>query len=71
MKKNQSNKKKPSISGSYTTAEVARMLNISRPTAAAFLKDSSLRLFKFNRAYRVMKVDFENWLEGTEEGENG
>jgi hypothetical protein len=47
------------------------MLNISRPTAAAFLKDSSLRLFKFNGAYRVMKVDFENWLEGTEEGENG
>ena len=53
MKKNQSNKKKPSISGSYTTAEVARMLNISRPTAAAFLKDSSLRLFKFNGAYAM------------------
>ena len=68
--KNQSNKKNLSISGSYTTAEVARMLNISRPTAVAFLKDSSFRLFEVNGAYRVMKVDFENWLEGTEEVEN-
>lgn len=42
--KNQSNKKNLPISGSYTTAEVARMLNISCPTAVAFLKDSSFRL---------------------------
>ena len=68
--KNQSNKKNLPISGSYTTAEVARMLNSSRPTAVAFLKDSSFRLFEVNGAYRVMKVDFENWLEGTEEVEN-
>ena len=68
--KNQSNKKNLPISGGYTTAEVARMLNISRPTAVAFLKDSSFRLFEVNGAYRVMKVDFENWLEGTEEVEN-
>ena len=68
--KNQSKKKNLPISGSYTTAEVARMLNISRPTAVAFLKDSSFRLFEVNGAYRVMKVDFENWLEGTEEVEN-
>lgn len=71
MKKIPGNKQKSAISGSYTTAEIARMLNVSRPTAVAFLKDSNLRLFEVNGAYRVMKADFENWLEGTEEMENG
>lgn len=52
------------------SAPASGMLNISRPTAVAFLKDSSFRLFEVNGAYRVMKVDFENWLEGTEEVEN-
>lgn len=61
------NKDMQPINGSYTTAEIARMLSVSRPTAVAFLKDADFQVFEVNGSYRVKKVDFERWLEGTEE----
>ena len=44
------------------TADIQRILNISRPTAYALLKKQEFRWVMVGRCYRISKQSFDEWL---------
>ena len=45
-----------------TTQEVAELLKVSEATVRSWIKNQELRAVKFEREFRVAKVDLESFL---------
>lgn len=46
----------------FTTQEVAELLKVSEATVRSWIKNQELRAVKFEREFRVAKVDLESFL---------
>lgn len=46
-----------------TTQEVAELLKVSEATVRSWIKNQELRAAKFERKFRVAKVDLQHFLE--------
>lgn len=50
----------------YTTADIARLLNISLPTARQLFHSKGFPSMKIGRAFRVSRSAFERWAHERE-----
>lgn len=46
----------------YTISDIQTILNISRNTAYALLKQKEFRWIRVGRSYRISKESFDEWL---------
>ena len=47
----------------YSVEEIQKMLDISRTTAYALIKDAPFRVIHIGNAIRISKADFDRWLD--------
>jgi hypothetical protein len=50
--------------GSYTVAEVKKILGISRPAVYALIGQQLFRTVMLDNQYRIVKSSFDAWLDG-------
>lgn len=52
------------IKTTYSVEEVMKMLQVCRPTVYKLIEDRCFRAIKVGKTYRIVKRDFDYWLDG-------
>lgn len=47
----------------YSVEDIQKILDISRTTAYALIKDAPFRVIRIGNAIRISKADFDRWLD--------
>lgn len=47
----------------YTVSDIAKMLNISRTSAYALVKENYFKIIRIGNAIRISKKSFHEWLD--------
>lgn len=48
----------------YSVEEVMLMLRVSRPTVYNLIAEKNFKAIKVGKTYRIVKADFDHWLDG-------
>ena len=51
----------------YSVEEIQKILNISRTTAYALIKEAPFRVIHIGNAIRISKADFDKWLDNLDQ----
>lgn len=56
-------KREPIMNGTYTVQDIAKILNVSRTTGYAIIREGNFKAIRIGKIIRVSKQSFHKWLD--------
>lgn len=56
-------KREPIMNGTYTVQDIAKILNVSKTTSYAIVREGNFKVIRIGRVIRISKQSFHKWLD--------